>query len=84
MLAGGMALLVFSLIDVLLYIISNAILPLLVKIVDQTHITPLLGMADNTYVIYLIFGMLGLFEIAAVIAVMYIVGRRQISGVDYI
>ena len=82
MLAGSMALLAFTFVDAALYLVGNAILGPLIKIVNEAHITPLLGMADNTYTIYLVWAFLLLFEIGAIIAFAYIAGRRQVSGVE--
>ena len=82
MLAGAMALIVFTFIDLLMYVLGNAILGPLVNIVNQFNITPLLGMAENTYTLYLLWAFLLLFEVMAIVAFAYIVGRRQISGVD--
>jgi hypothetical protein len=82
MLAGAKAILVFTFVDIILYVVSNAIMGPLIQIVNQFKITPLLGMADNTYTIYLIWAFLLLFEIMAIIAFVYIVARRQVSGVD--
>ena len=81
LLAGVIGVMVFTFVDMLLYVLSNAILGPLVAIVNQQHITPLLGMAENTYTIYLIWGFLGLFEIGCILAFIYIVGRRQVSQV---
>lgn len=84
MLAGSMALLVCTFVDILLYLVGNAILGLLIQIVNTYQITPLLGMADNTYTLYVLWAFLLLFEVMAIIAFAYIVGRRQVSGVDYL
>jgi hypothetical protein len=84
MLAGVMALLVFTFVDIILYVVSNAILGPLVAIVNGYHVTPLLGMADNTYTIYLIWAFLLLFEVMAILAFVYIVGRRQISQTEWL
>lgn len=82
MLSGIMALLTFTFVDLILYLIGNAILAPLVQIVNQFHITPLLGMAENSYTMYVLWAFLLLFEIMAIIAFVYIIGRRQASGVD--
>ena len=82
--AGAMALMVCTIVDLLLYLVGNAILGPLVNIVNQFHITPLLGMSDNTYFIYTLWAFLLLFEIMAIVSFIYIVGRRQVSGVEYI
>ena len=82
--AGAMALMVCTVVDLLLYLVGNAILGPLVQIVNQFHITPLLGMSDNTYFIYVLWAFLLLFEIMAIVSFVYIVGRRQVSGVEYI
>lgn len=84
MLAGSMALLVCTFVDILLYLVGNAILGPLIQIVNTYHITPLLGMADNTYTLYVLWAFLLLFEVMAIIAFAYIVGRSQVSGVDYL
>ena len=81
LLAGVIGVMVFTFVDMLLYVLSNAILGPLVAIVNQQHITPLLGMAENTYTIYLIWGFLFMFEIGCILAFIYIVGRRQVSQV---
>ena len=80
-LAGIIGMMVFTFVDLVLYVISNAILGPLMAIVNQQHITPLLGMAENTYTIYLIWGFLFMFEIGCVLAFVYIIGRRQVSQV---
>jgi hypothetical protein len=82
MLAGVMGLLVFTFVDLLMYFLGNSILGPIVAIVNQQKITPLLGMADNTYTLYLLWGFLLLFEVMAILAFVYIVGRRQVSGVE--
>ena len=84
MLAGSMALLVCTFVDILLYLVGNAILGPLIQIVNTYQITPLLGMADNTYTLYVLWAFLLLFEVMAIIAFAYIVGRSQVSGVDYL
>lgn len=83
-LAGAMALLICTFVDLLLYYMGSAILGPIVQIINQYKITPLLGMSDNTYVIYVLWAFLLLFEIAAIIAFAFIVGRRQVSGVEYV
>lgn len=83
-LAGAMALLVCTFVDLLLYYVGSAILGPIIQIINQFKITPLLGMSDNTYVIYVLWAFLLLFEIAAIIAFVFIVGRRQVSGVEYV
>jgi len=82
MLAGVMGILVFTFVDLLMYFIGNAVLGPVVAIVNKQNITPLLGMMDNTYTLYLLWAFLLLFEIMAIIAFVYIVGRRQVSGVE--
>ena len=81
LLAGVIGVMVFTFVDMLMYVLSNAILGPLVAIVNKQHITPLLGMAENTYTIYLIWGFLFMFEIGCILAFIYIVGRRQVSQV---
>lgn len=82
MMAGAMGLLVCTFIDALLYVVGNAILGPLTAIVNSYHITPLLGMAENSYVPYILWAALLLFEIGAILSFVYIVGRRQLSGAD--
>lgn len=84
MLAGGIALLICTFVDLLLYFIGNSILGPIVQIINTYKITPLLGMSDNTYVIYLLWAFLLLFEIMAIISFVAIIARRQTSGVEYI
>jgi hypothetical protein len=84
MLAGSMALLVCTFVDILLYFVGNAILGPIIQLVNKWHISPLLGMSDNTYTLYVFWAFLLIFEIAAIVAFVYIVGRRQISGVEYV
>jgi len=79
-----MGLLTFTFVDLILYMVSNAIMGPLVAIVNGFHVTPLLGMADNTYTMYLIWAFLLIFEIMAIIAFVYIVGRRQISQSEWL
>ena len=83
-LGGAVALIIFTFVDMLLYLVGNAILGPLMQIVNQLHITPLLGMAENTYVVYLLWAFLLLFEVIAIISFVYILGRRQVSTQEYI
>jgi hypothetical protein len=82
MLAGAMGLLVFTFVDAILYVISNAIMAPFIKIFNEYKITPLLGFSDNSYIPYLLWAFLLLFEICAIFAFVYIVGRRQVSGYE--
>ena len=84
MLAGAIALIVWSFIEYNLYIMGSAILGPLINIVNTFKITPLLGMSDNSYIFYVYFGVLLIFEIMAIIAFGYIVMRRQVSGTEYL
>lgn len=84
MLAGAIALIVWTFIEYVLYIMGSAILGPLINIVNQFKITPLLGMSDNTYIFYIFYGMLAIFEIMAIIAFGYIVMRRQVSGTEFL
>lgn len=84
MLAGAMGLLICTFVDLLLYLVGNSILGPLVKLVNEHHITPLLGMAENSYFIYTLWAFLLLMEIGAIFSFVYIVGRRQLSGSEYI
>jgi hypothetical protein len=84
MLAGAMGLLVCTFVDLLLYLVGNSILGPLTKLVNEHHITPLLGMAENSYVPYILWAFLLLFELGAIMAFVYIVGRKQISGTEYL
>jgi hypothetical protein len=84
MLAGAMGLLVCTFVDLLLYLVGNAILAPLTKLVNEAHITPLLGMAENTYVPYVLWAFLLLFEFGAIASFVYIVGRRQLSQTEYL
>lgn len=84
MLAGVIALIVWTFIEYVLYIMGSAILGPLINIVNQFKITPLLGMSDNTYIFYVYFGMLLIFEIMAIVAFFYIIMRRQVSGTEYL
>ena len=79
LLAGGIGLLVFTFVDLLMYVVGNAILGPIVALVNKAHITPLLGMSENTYTLYLLWGFLIFFELMAIFAFMYIIGRRQVS-----
>ena len=63
---------------------GSAIIGPLINIVNQFKITPLLGMSDNSYIFYIFYGMLLIFEIMAIIAFGYIVMRRQVSGTEYL
>ena len=83
-LAGATALIVFTFVDMILYLIGNSILGPLVQIVNTFHVTPLLGMAENTYTLYLLWAFLLLFEVMAIISFAYIIGRRQVSTQEYI
>ena len=83
MLAGGMGLLVFTFVDIILYVVGSAIYGPLIKLFNEAKITPLLGFADSSYIPYLFWAFLLLFEIMAIVAFVYIVGRRQVSGVYY-
>lgn len=84
MLAGAIALIVWTFIEYVLYIMGSAIIGPLINIVNQFKITPLLGMSDNSYIFYIFYGMLLIFEIMAIIAFGYIVMRRQVSGTEYL
>ncbi len=84
MLAGAIALIVWSFIEYVLYIMGSAILGPMINIVNQFKITPLLGMSDNSYIFYVYYGCLLIFEIMAIIAFGYIVMRRQVSGTEYL
>lgn len=83
-LVGAMALLVCTFVDIVLYYVGSAILGPIINILNQYKITPLLGLSDNTYVVYVLWAFLLLFEIAAIIAFIFILGRRQVSGVEYV
>lgn len=84
MLAGAIALIVWTFIEYVLYIMGSAIIGPLINIVNQFKITPLLGMSDNSYIFYIYYGALLIFEIMAIIAFGYIVMRRQVSGTEYL
>ena len=83
MLAGSMGLLVFTIVDAIIYLIGNAIYGPLIQIFNQQKITPLLGFSDASYIPYLLWAFLLMFEVMAIIAFVYIVGRRQVSGYEY-
>lgn len=83
MLAGAVGLLVFTFVDIIMYVIGAAIYGPLIKLFNEAKITPLLGFQDSSYVPYLLWAFLLLFEIMAIWAFVYIVGRRQVSGVFY-
>ena len=83
MLAGGLGLLVFTFVDAILYVVGSAIYGPLIKLFNEAKITPLLGFSDSSYIPYLFWAFLLLFEIMAIVAFVYIVGRRQVSGVYY-
>ena len=80
MLAASMGILVFTFVDMLLYLVGNAILGPLTNLVNQFQITPLLGMAENTYIVYAFWAFLLLFEIGAIVAFVVVVGRKNVSG----
>lgn len=84
MLTAVIALLIWSFVEYVLYVLGSAILGVIIPIIDTFKITPLLGMSDNTYIFYIYFGFLLVFEIAAIIATGYVVMRKQVSGVDYL
>lgn len=77
-----MALLVFTIVDAILYLIGNAIYGPFIKIFNAQKITPLLGFSDASYVPYLLWAFLLLFEFASTVAFVYIVMRRQVSGYE--
>ena len=84
MLAASMGILICTFIDLLLYFIGNSILAPLVALVNTYKITPLLGMEQNSYVPYVLFAFLLIFEVMVIGAYVYVVGRRQISGSEYL
>ena len=74
MLMGGVGLLAFTVIDLSLYIVGSTIYGPLIKLFK---ITPLIGFVDSSYIPYLLWASLLLFEIVAIWLFVYIFGRRQ-------
>lgn len=82
MLSASMGILIFTFIDLLLYLVGNSILGPLTNLVNQFQITPLLGMAENTYIVYAFWAFLLLFEIGAIAAFVFVVGRKSVGGTE--
>ncbi len=83
MLAGSLGLLVFTFCDLLLYLAANSIMAPFAQIFGMFKIDKL-SISEVGFVWYLPWVFLLLFELGAIMSFIYVVGRRQISGSEYL
>ena len=82
-LAGGIAFVTFTIVDVLFYFVGNALLKPIIDIIDRTPISPLLQFGDVAWVVYAVWAFLLIFEVMAAVAFVAIVARRQTNVSEY-
>ena len=82
-LAGGIAFVTFTIVDAMFYFVGNALLRPLIDIIDRTPISPLLQFGDISWVVYVIWAFLLIFEIIAGLSFVAIVARRQTNVSEY-
>ena len=82
-LAGGIAFVTFTIVDILFLFVGNALLKPLIEIIDRTPISPLLEFGEISWVVYAIWAFLLIFEIIAALSFVAIVARRQTNVSEY-
>ena len=83
-LAGGIAFVAFTIVDILFYFVGNALLKPLIEIIDRTPISFLSEIGAMPWVIYAIWAFLLIFESIAILSFVAIVARSRCNGCDTI
>jgi|WetSurMetagenome_2_1015567.scaffolds.fasta_scaffold504120_2 hypothetical protein len=82
MITGAMFLLSALFVDAVMLVIGNAVLGILENIIITTHFSPLIGIENATSIPGILWGIIAVYNVAALIAFGYIVARRQTMTQD--
>ena len=82
-LGGFIAFVAFTIFDVMIYFASEAFLSPMIEIIDRTPLHPMLNFGDVSYVVPAIWAFLLICEIMAIVAFVFILGRRGTGEWEY-